>query len=367
MADTDPHEGPGAPPVIVVAAGWAWRLLVLALAGYVIVRILAILAVVVLAFLAALVLTAVLRPITQFLIRYMPGALAALLTLLLGAVVVAGVGYFIGLQAASSGQRVIDQLIASVRQLSQLLQGTSLFQGFDIEHLGQRIIGYIQQHRNELTSALITGAGYVTQFVTGLALSIFITFFLVWEGERIWGRLLAPLPSRAATRIDAAGRVAWQTVYGYIRGLLAIATFHGVVVGIVLALLGVPLVSALALLVFIGSFVPIVGALIAGGIAALVTLATKGLVAALILLGVLLLENQLEGNVLQPIVMGHYVRIHPLAIGVSLVVGALLAGIVGAIVAVPAAAVVYRAVPALFGQDEVGKPEQRPTTREEDD
>ncbi len=344
--------------MLATAGGWAWRLLALGVAGYALVWVLKKLALVVLPILAALFLSALLRPITRVLDRYMPRLAAAWLTLLVAAAVVGGLGYFIGLRAAEQAPQVVTQLINTVSQLLNRLEQLPMFDQFRLNRIQQRIVTFLQQNL-QFTNLLFTVARYAVEVVTGLLLMIFVTFFFVYRGERIWGWIVARLPARPGTRINRAGKIAWQTLYGWITGTFIIAVIHGIVIGVTLLLLGVPLVAPLALLVFAGSFVPIVGALVAGGAAVLVTLGTQGLVEALILLAVLLVENQLEGNVLQPLVMGHYVKLSPLVIGVVLVVGAVLFGIVGAIVAVPAAAVVYRALPALLRRDDT-EPTQEP-------
>lgn len=342
------RAGGGAPPGLVDAAGWAWRLLVLGVAAYAVVWVLSKIALVVLPLVAAFFLSALLRPVTRLLDRYMPRLAAAWLTLLIAGVVVGGVGYFIGLQAAASAQEVISELIQTLRQLMQRLEQLPMFERIRVQQIQQVIVDWLQHHRQRLTNILVTGARFFAVLVTGLVFMVFIMFFFIYEGERIWGWIVGRLPGRPATRIDRAGQVIWKTVYGWITGTVVIATIHGIVVAIALLLLGVPLVAPLALLVFLGSFIPIVGALVAGGVAVLVTLGTEGLIDAAILTGVLIVENQLEGNLLQPLVMGHYVRLNPLVIGIVLVLGAVLFGIVGAIVAVPAAAVVYRALPELL-------------------
>jgi predicted PurR-regulated permease PerM len=130
---------------------------------------------------------------------------------------------------------------------------------------------------------------------------------------------------------------------------VVIATIHGIVIGLALYLLGVPLAIPLAVLVFLGSFIPFLGALVAGGLAVLVAFGTQGWLTALILLGILLAESQLEVHLLQPLIVGRYVRLHPLAIGLAFAVGTMLAGIVGAIIAVPTAAVIHQVLPALRG------------------
>jgi predicted PurR-regulated permease PerM len=211
------------------------------------------------------------------------------------------------------------------------------------------VINWLQRNQSQAVAYLTTGAGYLVEFATLTLLTLFITFFLLYDGERIWGWLRTPLPGPESHRVDLAGRAAWATITGYVRGTAVIATIHGIVIGFVVFLLGVPLALPLGVLVFVGSFIPFIGALVAGGLAILITFGTHGWLAALILLGVLIAESQLEVHLLQPLIVGRYVRLHPLAIGLSFAVGTVLAGIVGAIVAVPTAAVIHQAWPALRG------------------
>ena len=151
--------------------------------------------------------------------------------------------------------------------------------------------------------------------------------------------------------MNRAGRAAWVAVVYYMRGTVAVAAIHAVVIGLVLGIMGVPLALPLAVLVFIAAFVPLVGLLVAGALAILVTLATKGWVDAVILLGILIVEDQLEAHLLQPQVVGRVIRLHPLAVILSLAAGGVLAGIAGAVVAVPIVAVITRAVPELRRRD----------------
>jgi predicted PurR-regulated permease PerM len=150
-----------------------------------------------------------------------------------------------------------------------------------------------------------------------------------------------------ARRVDRAGHAAWLAVVYYMRGTVAVAAIHALVVGVALSVMGVPLALPLALLVFLAAFVPLVGLLVAGALAILVTLAAKGWVDAVILLGILVIEDQLEAHLLQPQVVGRVIRLHPLAVILALAAGGVLAGILGAVVAVPVVAVITRAVPEL--------------------
>ena len=159
-----------------------------------------------------------------------------------------------------------------------------------------------------------------------------------------------------ARRMDRAGHASWLVLVYYMRGTVAVAAIHAIVIGLALWIMGVPLAVPLAVLVFVAAFVPLVGLLVAGTLAIVVTLATKGWVDAVILLGVLVVEDQLEGHLLQPQVVGRVIRLHPLAVILSLAVGGVLAGIAGAVVAVPMVAVITRALPELLRRDETRGP-----------
>ncbi|MGA9309069.1 MAG: AI-2E family transporter [Pseudonocardiaceae bacterium] len=338
------------PHSLVIGAAWSWRLLLVGVTVYAAVRVLVLLSLVVIPVVAALLLAALLRPVAQLLQRRLPGPLSALLTLVIAAVVLGGLGYLIGLRFARELPTLIEQLVGTVRRIRAVLGGGGVGQ-FQLDQIEKSVINWLQRNQSQAVAYLTTGAGYLVEFATLTVLTLFITFFLLYDGERIWRWLRTPLPARQSHRVDLAGQAAWATITGYVRGTAVIATIHGIVIGFVVFLLGVPLALPLGVLVFVGSFIPFIGALVAGGLAVLITFGTHGWLAALILLGVLIAESQLEVHLLQPLIVGRYVRLHPLAIGLSFAVGTVLAGIVGAIVAVPTAAVIHQAWPALRGPD----------------
>ncbi len=213
------------------------------------------------------------------------------------------------------------------------------------------IPSYLSKHKALVEGTVVTGGKIAAEFFGGLVLMIFVMFFLIKDGERIWSWLISGLRGETARRMDRAGHAAWLAVVYYMRGTVAVAAIHGVVIGLTLYIMGAPLVIPLAVLVFLAAFVPLIGLLVAGALAIVVTLAAKGWVAAVILLGVLIVEDQLEGHLLQPQVVGRVIRLHPLAVILSLAVGGVLAGIVGAVVAIPIVAVITRAVPELRRHD----------------
>ncbi len=341
----------GVPPALVLFGSWAWRVVFIAAAGYIAYRALKALGLLVIPIMAALFLSSLLRPVASRLRRFLPGQLAALLTLLLALGVIGGIGYLVVWRAVREMPALIDQFVATVQGVRDKLQGMAQ-NSPQLNQLTNSVTHWLQQHRSDAIGLITTGAGYTVEAVTALVLTLFISFFLLYDARRIWVWLLRAFGEPYRTRVDSAGHAAWDAITGYVRGTVAIAAIHAVVIGVALVLLGTPLAGPLAVLVFFGSFVPLAGAVVAGGLAVVATLGTGGWVPALILAGVILGENQLEAHVLQPLIMGHSVRLHPLAIGLTVTAGTLVGGVIGAVVAVPVAAIVYRALPVLTGREE---------------
>lgn len=188
----------------------------------------------------------------------------------------------------------------------------------------------------------VASATTALRLLGALVLVVFVVFFLLKDGDRMWTWVLSWTPRRHEARMAAAGEEAWATLRRYVAGTVLVAAIDAVGIGLALVLLGVPLWFSLALLTFLGAFVPVLGATVAGAAAVFVTLASEGPRDALILLGAVLLVQQLEGNVLQPLIMGRAVSLHPLVVLVAVTCGFLLLGILGALFAVPVVAVAYR-------------------------
>jgi predicted PurR-regulated permease PerM len=236
----------------------------------------------------------------------------------------------------------------TVKQVESWLAGPPFrIKSANVQNALNNIPRYLSQHKALVEGTVLTGGRIAAEFMAGLVLMLFVTFFLLKDGDRIWKWLISELSPQAARRVNRAGRAGWHAVVYYMRGTVAVAAIHAVVIGCALWIMGVPLVIPLAVLIFLAAFVPLVGLLVAGALAIVVTLASKGWVDAVILLGILVVEDQLEGHLLQPQVVGRAVRLHPLAIILALAVGSVVAGIPGAVVAVPIVAVITRAVPEL--------------------
>jgi len=346
----EPNRVPG---WLQTGAAWSWRLLLLAAAVYLIARVIGVLYIVVVPCTAALLLTALLQPLTARLRRAgLPGLAATWGTLLIAALVLGGIVLLVTNRVSADYPTLVDETRHTTTQVESWLSGPPFhIKSSNVQNALNNIPGYLSKHKALVEGTVVTGGKIAAEFFGGLVLMLFVMFFLIKDGERIWAWLIGALRPETAERVNRAGHAAWLAVVYYMRGTVAVAAIHAVVIGVTLFIMGAPLVIPLAVLVFLAAFVPLVGLLVAGTLAILVTLAAKGWVAAVILLGVLIIEDQLEGHLLQPQVVGRVIRLHPLAIILSLAVGGVLAGIAGAVVAVPIVAVITRAVPELRRRD----------------
>lgn len=337
------------PSWLATGSAWAWRLLLLALAVYLIARVLGVLYIVVVPCIAALLLTAVLQPLTSRLRRAgLPALAATWVTLLIAAVVVGGLVLLVANRVSADYPTVLAEAKHTTAQVQSWLAGPPFHvKNNDVQKFLNNIPSYLSKHKTLVEGTVVTGGKIAAEFFGGLVLMLFVTFFLIKDGERIWNWLLGAMRTETAHRMDRAGHASWLVLVYYMRGTVAVAAIHAIVIGLALWIMGVPLAVPLALLVFVAAFVPLVGLLVAGALAIVVTLATKGWVDAVILLGILVIEDQLEAHLLQPQVVGKMIRLHPLAVILSLAAGGVLAGIPGAVVAVPIVAVITRALPEL--------------------
>ncbi|MGW4426411.1 AI-2E family transporter [Streptosporangium sp. NPDC004631] len=342
------------PRILLRIAVWSLCLIIIGWAVFYFAQFIATLHIVILPVAVALLLTALLFPITRRLraVGIRP-IYATWITMLIAFAVMGGTGWFIGLRANDEFPGLVDQVKATSKTVEQwFYTGPLHLQPNQLTKWIDEIATQVTAQRNQITQTVLTGATVALEVLASLVLLLFVTFFLLKDGDRIWSWFLRAFGS-AAPRVDRAGRIAWVTLSHYVQGTVAVAAVHGVVMGIVLAGMGVPLWAPLAVLIFLASFIPIVGIFFAGGVATVVTLGAKGPIYALIFLGILLVEQQLENHVLQPLIVGRALSFHPLAIILVLAVGGIVAGIAGAAVAVPVAAVIYRSLPALMSDPPV--------------
>lgn len=337
------------PPVLAKAATWSACLIVVGVVVYFFAQIVIRLSLVTLPVAIALLLTALLFPLTRRLrdMGVRP-IYATWVTMLVALTVLVGIGWLVGARASEEFPRLAGQITKTVTEARDwMITGPWHLREEQLNEWSQKIIDLVAKQQEALTSTVITAGQVAVEVLASLVLLIFVTFFLLKDGDRIWSWFLRAFGS-VAPRVDRAGRAAWTTVSHYVQGTVAVAAIHGLIMGIVLAGLGVPLWAALAALIFLASFVPIVGIFFAGAVATLVTLGSVEPWKAVVFLVALLVEQQLENQVLQPLIVGRALNFHPLAIILVLAVGGVLGGIAGAVVAVPIAAVVYRAIPELL-------------------
>jgi predicted PurR-regulated permease PerM len=337
------------PPVLQRTAAWSWRLLLTGLVIYLAFKFAVTLRLVVLPFIAAVLLTALLQPMTSRLKRAGMAPLLATWCIFFAAIIViAGAVTLFTNQVSNDYQTLAGEVSKTAHEVEHSLAGPPFhLNATRLQHLTNELVNYISQHKAEVAGTVLTGGKYALELTAGLVLTLFIAFFLIKDGAKIWAWLIRGFRPDAKRRVHRAGEAAWRALTNYIRGTVLIAAIHALFIGLALWLLGVPLLVPFIVLIFIAAFVPLIGILVVGALIILVTLATKGWVAAVIVLAVFILENQIEGHLLQPLVVGRLVRLHPLAIILALSVGGILAGIPGAIIAVPFAAVITYAGAAL--------------------
>lgn len=333
---------PPVPPALRQATAYAWRLLVIAAAIGVVVWLVIQLKLLVVPMLVAILITALVWPAFSFLLRHRwPRWLAIVVTVLGTIAVISGLLWLAVWQITREFSSVRDRTVDAVGQFRQyLIDGPLHLSAQQIDDGLQQAGTFLQQQAEVLwTGALAIGTtlGHVA---TGLLLTLFILLCLLADGGGIWRWTTRLFPRVARPAVDGAGRAGWRTVITYARTQLLVATIDAVGIGLGAFLLGVPLAIPIGVLVFLGAFVPFVGAVVTGALAVFIALVYNGPLIALFMLIVVLGVQQLESHVLQPILMGTAVKVHPLAVVLVVAGGAMIGGIPGALFAVPLAAFV---------------------------
>jgi len=332
------------PGWLVTSAGWSWRLIVLVAAVAMVVYATASIQLVFIAVFIGLVVTAVLRPLVDLFARIMPRALATALGLLSAIAVMGGLLTYVVASVATQWESLSQQFSQGIDQIFDFLNDGPLpvnVTSADLNDWVDKGQDWIQSHAGVIAGTAFQQAGSVAEVFTALALAVFCAVFFLTSGQRMWGWFLAQLPERARESWRSAGDAGWYTFSGYTRGTVIIALTDGLLAGTFLAILGVPLAAPLGVLVFIGAFIPLVGAPLAMVVAMVVALASHGIWKAVIVgIGIAAI-GQLEGHVLQPLIMGKQVSLHPVVIALAVASGTLLAGILGAVIAVPLIAVIW--------------------------
>jgi putative heme transporter len=346
------------PKGLRVSAALAWRFIMVIAALYVIIWLAGYFFQLVIPLAVALLLAALMAPGVDRLVRWnVPRSAATALVMIAGLAVVGGLLTFVIIQFINGLPDLQKQVSDSLDQIRDwLTTGPLHIRSEQIASFLNNIVSTIKNNQSAITSGAITTATTIGEVLTGLLLTLFILIFFLYDGRGIWNFLVRGVPHRVRDRVDLAGRRGFAALVSFVRATAAVALFDAVFIGIGLWILGVPLVVPLAALVFLGAFIPIVGAVIAGTVAVLVALVAKSFITALIVLAIIIAIMQIEGHVLQPWLLGRAVKLHPLAVVLAIAAGLIAAGIAGALMAVPLLAVVNAGVRSLL-HDETTDPD----------
>jgi len=346
-----PHDAVEVPYVLRFTAAWSWRLLLVLAALYVGLRLFALLSVVLVPVILGLLLSAVASPLVDRLTALrMPRGLATAIVVVTGiAALVAAVAVVAQQISAGFGElraSFDSSLVEVERYLADL--GLSRMQVRDgLDRIREGVNSGSGGNIGGTVVSVTTTAGHL---VAGLFITLFATIFFTYDGRRIWAWIVRLFPATARDRVQGSGSRAWAVLTSYVRATVVIAAVDALGIVLVAAILGLPLVIPIGVLVFLGAFIPIVGATISGIAAVAVALVAEGPVSALVMLAGVIGVQQLEGHVLQPFLMGRLVRVHPLAVVVVIAIGGLVAGVFGALIAVPLTAIV-NTVSTYLSQD----------------
>jgi len=357
------------PRLLRITAELGWRLLVVVAAVYVLGWVASYLAAVVIPVAVALLLAALLSPAVHRLQTHrVPRGLATALVMIAGLALLGGVLTFVVLTFIRGVPALAAQLSTSVTTIvGWLTTGPLQLSTAQLSGVQTQALDTLSANQSAITAGAVTTATTIGEILTETLLVLFTLIFFLHGGPGIWQFLLGLVPGQVRTRVDVAGRRGVAALVSYVRATAVVAVVDAIAIGIGLAVLGVPLAVPLAALVFLGAFVPIIGAVIAGGVAVLVALVANGPIAALIVLGIIIAVMQLEGHVLQPLLLGRAVKLHPLAVVLAIATGLVVAGIAGALFAVPLLAVLNSGIRSLRSPaDEHVDPDDVHTSSPED-
>ncbi|MDQ0691965.1 AI-2E family transporter [Arthrobacter sp. W4I7] len=343
---TDRELDKDIPYGVRIAASWAWRLGLILLVCGALVWLLRQVSFLIIPVMVAALLAGLLSPVTSWLRRRgLPGGLAVAATVLGFIGLIAGSLALVGRQLLIGFGELWSQALEGVKQVQDWLSAGPLhLTAAQIDQYVKEATDALQNNSSSILSGALSFGSTAGHFAAGMLLALFILIFFLLEGDRIWAFLVRLLPRKARAAAFGAGRKGWSSMVSYARIQMFVAMVDAVGIGVGAAIIGVPLALPLGVLVFLGSFIPVVGALLTGIIAVLLALVANGPVNALIMLAIVLLVQQLEGHILQPLVMGKAVSLHPVAVILSVAAGSYLAGIPGALFSVPILAVANSAI-----------------------
>jgi predicted PurR-regulated permease PerM len=369
--NTQPESDNSVPRGLQIGASWAWRLIVIAVLVWGLAWIGRHLSEVIIPLAVAILLCALLSPLCDSLMSTtMPRGLAVTITVVGGFLVVGGALALIITQIVSQSGTLVTQVSTGLDRMVNFVQTSPLVRRFGFE--SSQVDQYVDSLQEFVVGSGSTIARYAAEislsvghFLAGFAIAIFALFYFLYDGRGIFTFMLKFVPASARERVDYAAHRGWRSLVSYVRATILVALADAVGVLIVALILGVPLAPALAVLVFLGAFVPLVGAFVSGFLAVIVALVALGLVEALIMLGGIIVVMQMEGHILQPFLLGRAVKLHPLAVLIGIAVGVILGGIVGALMSIPLLAFAKTFIQGLARYDLASAHAARPFAAEE--
>ncbi|WP_160667150.1 AI-2E family transporter [Pseudarthrobacter sp. ATCC 49987] len=349
---TDREIDQDIPYGVRIAASWSWRLGLIILVAGALVWLLSRVSFLLIPVMVAALLAGLLAPVKNWLKRNrVPNGLAVAITVLGFIGVIGGALALVGRQLVSGFSELWSEALTGVQKIQVwLADGPLHLTAAQIDQYLKDATEALQNNSSSILSGALSFGSTAGHFAAGMILALFILIFFLLEGDRIWAFLVRLLPRKARAATDGAGRVGWSSMVSYARIQMFVAFVDAVGIGVGAAIIGVPLALPLGVLVFLGSFIPIIGALVTGAVAVLLALVANGWVNALIMLGIVLLVQQLESHILQPLVMGKAVSLHPVAVILAVAAGSYLAGIPGALFSVPILAVANSSIRYIAGR-----------------
>ena len=347
------RAGDDVPYALRISASWAWRLGIVLVVGAGLIWILSHFTLIIIPLMIAALLAGLLSPISAWLQRNrVPGGLAVTVTIVtfLGLIVAALT--LVGRQLALGFRNLWGELLTGFEQIQDwLASGPLQVTSAQIQNVLDEAAATLQNNSANILSGALTVGSSAGHFAAGILLTLFALIFFLLDGRRIWLFTVQLMPRRARPAAYGAGVRGWTSMVNYVRVQMVVALIDAVGIGGGAALIGVPLALPLSVLVFLGSFVPLVGAFVTGFVAVLLALVANGWVNALIMLGIVLLVQQVESHILQPLIMGRAVSLHPLAVVVAVTGGTLVAGVAGALFSVPVLAILNAMVRYISGRE----------------
>jgi len=346
------------PRLLDTAAGWSWRIVIVVGAVVLLGLVVSRLMLVVVAFVVALLIARALTPLVDWLDgRGFPRLLATWMSVLVTVAVLAGAAYWIVPRAVEQFADLDDAVLGGLSDVrAWLVDGPFELSQEQVDGTVDALVGELRANAGRIVSGVIGGTLTALQVVVGAVVAFVLSFFFIRDGARMWGWVATLAGPERRERAVAGGRVAWNVLGGYILGSVVEGAVESLLIGFGLWAIGVPLVFPLVVLVFFAAFFPVVGSFTVGMIAALVALVSGGLLEGLLVVVLVIVVNQLTGNLLLPYIFGKALRVHPALILVAVIVGGLLAGVPGAFLAVPVAAVFIRVTREMHAMTELGEP-----------